>query len=467
MKKNKSVLSKVLVLCLAFGLMAGCGKQAPATDGTTENLQQDVIPPTSAPTVAPTATEVPKEVVDYASQVELNMSSSSAKVEATVKTYVDGDTTHFYVSSDLVEDGVFKARYLAINTPESTGKIEEYGKKASNFTREKLSQATSIIIESDTDHWDIDSTGSRNLVWVWYKTADSNQYRNLNIEILQNGLALANSAANNRYGSYCTAAVAQAKEQKLNIYSGQKDPDFFYGEAVELTLKELRTNIDQYNGVKVAFNAIVTKDHSNSVYVESYDEETGIYYGISIYYGFNLSGPGLAAISVGNEARIVGTVQYYEAGGTYQVAGLSYRQMKPNDPDNVQKLSEGHEPAFVPTTAETFVNGTVEVETEEGTKAVPYAQATMNTSISMENLKVLSVHTTTNEDSSSYGAMTLNCEADGIPVSVRTMVLTDANGNLITEEAFTGKTIDVKGVVDAFDGQYQIKVFSMRDITIK
>ena len=49
----------------------------------------------AVPTAAPTATEAPKEAVDYASQVELNMSSSSAKVEATVKTYVDGDTTHF------------------------------------------------------------------------------------------------------------------------------------------------------------------------------------------------------------------------------------------------------------------------------------------------------------------------------------------------------------------------------------
>lgn len=463
MKTNKSLLSIVLVLCLAFGLMTGCGKDAKQTEDNQSGLQQDVVPPTEAPT----ATSAPKEVVDYASKVELNMSSNSAKVEATVKTYVDGDTTHFYVSSDLVEGGILKARYLAINTPESTGKIEEYGKKASNFTKEKLSQATSIIIESDTDHWDIDSTGSRNLVWVWYKTADSDQYRNLNIEILQNGLALANSAANNRYGSYCTAAIAQAKEQKLNIYSGQKDPDFYYGEAVELTLKELRTNIDQYNGIKVAFNAIVTKDHSNSVYVEAYDEETGVYYGISIYYGFNLSGPGLSAISVGNEARIVGTVQYYEAGGTYQVAGLSYRQMKPNDPNNVQKLSEGHEPAFVPTTADTFVNGTVEVETEEGMISVPYAKATMNTSLSMENLKVLSVHTTTNEDSSSYGAMTLECEADGIPVTVRTVVLTDANGKLVTADAFEGKTIDVKGIVDFFDGQYQIKVFSVKDITIK
>lgn len=448
------------MVCLLSALMLGCGKQ---TEDNQSNLQQDFIPPTEAPT----PTEAPKEVVDYASQVQLNMSSNSAKVEATVKTFVDGDTTHFYVSSDLVEGGILKARYLAINTPESTGKIEEYGKKASNFTKEKLSQATSIIIESDTEKWDIDSTGSRNLVWVWYKTSDSEEYRNLNIEILQNGLAIANSSANNRYGSYCTAAIAQAKEQKLNIYSGQKDPDFYYGEAVELTLKELRTNIDQYNGVKVAFNGIVTKDHSNSVYVEAYDEETGIYFGISVYYGFNLSGPGLAAISVGNEARIVGTVQYYEAGGTYQVAGLSYRQMKPDDPNNVQKISEGHEPAFVTTSADTFVNSTVEIEVAEEMKSFPYAAAAMSTSISMTDLKVISVYTTTNEDSSSYGAMTLNCEADGVPVAVRTVVLTDESGNLITEDTYKDKIIDVKGIIDFFDGQYQIKVFSAKDITIK
>ena len=116
MKTNKSLLSILLVLCLAFGLMTGCGKDAKQTEDNQSGLQQDVVPPTEAPT----ATSAPKEVVDYASQVELNMSSNSAKVEATVKTYVDGDTTHFYVSSDLVEGGVLKARYLAINTPEST-----------------------------------------------------------------------------------------------------------------------------------------------------------------------------------------------------------------------------------------------------------------------------------------------------------------------------------------------------------
>lgn len=457
MKKIRKSLSVILVLCLASGLLAGCGK---AKNNEGPEINQGEV-------VSQTETPEPKEVVDYVSRLKLNMSSNSAKTEATVKTYVDGDTTHFYVSDDLVEGGILKARYLAINTPESTGKIEEYGKKASNFTKERLSQATSIIIESDTEKWDIDSTGSRNLVWVWYKTSHEEEYKNLNLEILQNGLAIANSTANNRYGSYCTAALAQAQEQKLNLYSGQKDPDFYYGEAVELTLKELRTNIEQYNGVKVAFNAIVTKDHSNTVYVENYDEETGIYYGISVYYGFNLSGPGLAAISVGNEVRIVGTVQYYEAGGTYQVAGLSYRQMKPDDPNNVQKLSEGHTPAFVPTKADTFVNGVVEIETEEEIQQFPYAAAAMSTSVSMTDLKVLDIHTTTNEDSSSYGAMTMKCVSDGIPVTVRTMVLLDESRNPVTEEAYLGKTIDVKGIIDFFDGEYQIKVFSAKDITVK
>ena len=42
-----------------------------------------------------------------------------------------------------------------------------------------------------------------------------------------------------------------------------------------------------------------------------------------------------------------------------------------------------------------------------------------------------------------------------------------ADKNLITEEAYAGKTIDVKGIVDFYDGAYQIKVFSADNIIIK
>lgn len=448
MKTLYKLLSLLTVFCMLF-LCVGCNAQ-PTADGT-ENGQETKI----------------SDPIDYAASVKLDMSSSTAKQEVSVKTFVDGDTVHFNVPTSVIETGVLKARFLAINTPESTGKIEEYGKAASNFTKEVLSKATSIIIESETSSWNHDSTGSRYLVWVWYKTADSEDYRNLNIEILQNGLAIANSSASGLYGETAVAAINQAKAQKLNIYSGEKDPDFYYGEAVELTLKELRTNIEAYNGITVAFSGIITMNNNNSVYIEAYDAETDMYYGMSVYYGYGLTGAGLDVLTVGNEARIVGSVQYYEAGGTYQVSDLTYRLMQPDDPGNIQKLSDGHSGAYRLTSADEFVNGKVDIELEDGTKTFDYAALAMSTSIEMKNLKVVDVYTTTAEDSSSKGAMTLSCEAeDGTVISVRTVVLVDENGNLVTEDAYMGKVIDVKGIVDFFDSSYQIKVFTKDDITI-
>ncbi len=414
----------------------------------------------------PALAESPAEPVDYAGQLRLNMASETVKTEVTVKTFVDGDTTHFNVPAGVMDSDILKARYLAVNTPEVTGKIEEYGKKASTFTREKLSSAVSIIVESDDGKWNLDSTGDRHLVWVWYKPEESAEYRCLNIELLQNGLCIANSTANNRYGSTAMAALNQARALELNVHSGKKDPDFYYGEAIELTLKELRTNLDAYNSMKVAFSGVVTMNSNNSVFVESYDPETDMYFGMSVYYGYGLSGKGLEILSVGNEVRIVGTLQYYEAGGTWQVSGLTYRMMKPNDPGNIQKLSDGHTPAYVLTSPETFVNGQVTIRGEESVQTFPYAQLAMSTSIEMQGLTVKHIYTTDDEDSSSKGAMTLTCEKDGVTVLVRTAVLHDAQGKLVTEDAFLGKTINVRGVVDFFDGTHQVKVLTLNHMNI-
>jgi len=79
---------------------------------------------------------------------------------------------------------------------------------------------------------------------------------------------------------------------------------------------------------------------------------------------------------------------------------------------------------------------------------------------------VVGVYTTENEESSSRGAMTLNCTAGGHPISVRTIVLRDENGEVVTQDAFIGRTVTVRGLIDYFSGQYQIKVFSMENITI-
>ena len=454
---NKKIVSLLLALCLVLGLAAGCGSD----DKGGKNAE---------------ATDPAAEFIDYAGQVELDMESDSAKCVLTVadiKGYVDGDTTHFYVPTSVSPNGVLKARYLAVNTPESTGKIEEWGKKASNFTKTALSGATDIVLESDDGNWNADSTGGRYLVWVWYKPANSDTYRNLNIELLQNGLSIASKSGDNRYGEICNAAINQAKEHELHVHSNEKDPDFYYGEAIPVTLKGLRTNIELYENMKVAFEGVITHENSQTVYVEEYDEETDMYYGMTVYYGYNLTGAGLEILSVGNRVRIVGSVQYYATAGTWQVSDIKYVDMRPDDPSNVQLISSGHEASNRVTDPAVFNNTTMDVEVltsldddETEIKTFSYGELSLGATVSFENVRVSSIYTTSNEESASKGAMTLTCRQFAETIDVRTVVLYDAEGHLITAEAYQGKTINVRGIVDYYNGKYQIKVFSADDITV-
>ena len=400
---------------------------------------------------------------DWAASVQPD--PAGLRQEVAVVTFVDGDTTHFAVPKTVAEGGVLKARYLGINTPESTGRVDAWGKAAARFTKEKLSNASSILIESDTDRWNTDSTGGRYLVWVWYRSSDTEPYRNLNIELLQNGLARINNA-NNRYGDTCTQALSQAKAQKLHLWSDDPDPDYSYGSAAEVTIKELRLHPEQYEGQKVAFEGVIIGSGSNSVYVESYDAETDRTYGMYIYYGRGFSGAGLDILHKGNEARIVGTMQYYEAGGIYEITSLTYWAMDPTHPDNLQLRSTGNAPASPLTTAADF-NGQVTLETEEGPLTFDYAALALDTSIAMEGLTVKSAFMNENKGSSSYGALTLSCESGGAQVTVYTAALYDESRTLLTGDAFLSKTISVRGIVDVHNGNYQIKVSSLDGITVQ
>ena len=456
MKKLAPALALIILALCIFGCTPQKDKDALPTPVQTDAEQ--TAPISSAPEAAPSPAAAASESIDYAASVKPS-GADTAKQEVTVKSFVDGDTVHFLVPESIMPSGVLKARFIGIDTPESTGKIEEYGKAASEFTKEKLSRAHSIMIESDDGNWDFDSTGGRYLVWVWYKAEKAGEYRNLNIELLQNGLARAYSSANNRYGSACTAAINQAKANKLNIYSGQKDPDFYYGDAVELTLKELRCGIEGYNGKKVAFEGVITINSGNGVFIEDYDAETDRYYGISAYYGYGLSGAGLDILSVGNRARIVGTVQYYEAGGCYQVSGLSYRQMKPDDPNNLQKLSEGNAAGYVSISADDFASAMVSIETEAGAAEYKLSDIAMNTTVEMDGLTVQSVYVAEN------GCATLTCAAGDAEVTVRLEPL-KVNGEAFDPNTLSGKTIDVRAAVDMYDNAPQLHVFTAEGISI-
>ena len=90
--------------------------------------------------------------VDYVMETKLDMNSNTIKQEVQWGkfSHVDGDTSHFEVPREFDATGKVKARYLAVNTPESTGQIQEWGKAASRFTEEKRIRSfcsiTSIIV---------------------------------------------------------------------------------------------------------------------------------------------------------------------------------------------------------------------------------------------------------------------------------------------------------------------------------
>ena len=83
------------------------------------------------------------------------------KDEVHLERCVDGDTAWFEVDGES-----FKTRFLAIDAPEYTKKIEPWGKEASEMTCALLKEADKIELESDpnadrTDDYD------RKLVWVF------------------------------------------------------------------------------------------------------------------------------------------------------------------------------------------------------------------------------------------------------------------------------------------------------------
>ena len=470
MKRFIRFLSALLVLCTLVSCLGSCDFIKSLVNGD-EPPVEDQLP----------------EWQDFASQLKLDLNTSSLKWEVEVKMFIDGDTTHFYInnsgningiSKTPGIDGVLKARYLGINTPESTGKIEPWGKKASNFTKSKLESAESIIIESDDENWNVDSTGERFLVWVWYKPEGAKDYRNLNLEILQEGLAVSSKSGRYVYGEYCEKAIIQAGDYKLNCYApaNVKDPDFPYGDAEFMTLKELKVNIKDYIGARVAFEGVIVKNSEGSVFIESYDETDGICYGISAYYlTSGLDGWGLEILQVGNKIRYAGVVG--EFNGSYQITDLKYDIFDTENAKNMDLISEGNLPMYQEITTLHFDpqsnEGSVRVETivegEETTVELPFMFLCQDSSVSMKNLKVKSTYTTQKGDSK--GAITLYCQAeDGTEIQVRTIVLKDENGEIITDSAFRGKTIDVKGTIDYYlpegaeKGTYQIQLYSIDDV---
>lgn len=131
-----------------------------------------------------------------------------AKEVVTLNKCVDGDTAWFNLN-----DKTIKVRFLAINTPESTNKIEAYGKQASEYTCNMLTNAKTIELEYDNNS-DLKDKYDRYLAWVF---VDGELLQNL---IIKNGLAKVDYL----YGDYKYTNILQtseliAKTNKVGMWS--------------------------------------------------------------------------------------------------------------------------------------------------------------------------------------------------------------------------------------------------------
>lgn len=460
-KKILSLLCAMLIAVPAFCMVA-CGEDTP-----------DPKPPVGGNNNGGTT-----EKIDYVEQLHLDMTSDTKKLEVEIRTLVDGDTTHFdppVGDRAQFKGGYIKARYLAVNTPESTGKIEKWGKTASNYTNEKLKNAESIIVESDDNNWNFD-TNDRYMLWVWYKPQGGAEYRNLNVELLQEGYGRGSKTEDTLYGEIAFKALMQAQDLKLVLWSNDKDPNYFGGEAEEMDLRYLRFHIDDYLQRPVRVEGVVTAKFGNSAYIEQYDEETDTYFGIAVYYHYDM-GKLLDVLSVGHRVSVCGTVTEYN--GTYQITDVSHNEAKPWLSTNTIWLDEEEgtmlDPVFRETTlAELNTNGERPVvytfsevnedgEDVEVERTLQYGEAVMDTAVTLKNLTVKSMYSTKDNNGVLTGQISITCEdEDGNTIVLRTEPMKKADGKTNYTEADIGigtVIASVKGIVDKYNGSYQLAVW--------
>lgn len=254
----------------------------------------------------------------------------------TLKTSVDGDTAHFYSGK---YNKVVQGRFNGVDTPESTGVIEPWGKKAATFTRETLTNAKTIVLETErTDGKtgpEADSTGDRYLVWVWTSTRsveeeDGSQLRLLNLALVQEGLSPSKGTAGSRYEDTFLDADAQAQKMKINIWSEEKDPQYYYGEAQITNMKEVFSNPSEWLAQKVYVEGVVTRTMGTNAYIQDtyYNEDgTEEVYGAYIYTMYKQ----YDILKKGNRIGVIGIIGEYM--GSYQIVDVTYNPYTPGKND--------------------------------------------------------------------------------------------------------------------------------------
>jgi micrococcal nuclease len=297
---------------------------------------------------------------DYVSETHLTTEYSGKDFisqgigQVTLKTGIDGDTSHFYAADGTT---IIKARYNGIDTPESTGQIQPWGKAASHFTTGKLEAAKTIVLEAEKpgSPAEKDSTGTRYLSFVWVsekENAPIAELKLLNLWIVQEGYSSSKGISGSKYQPTFTAADLQAQKEKIHIWSEGKDPDFNYADPVECDLqlinekKILASGATDYTDYdwdsnKVTIVGVVAKTRGTDCWIEATFNNTltgnkDKVYGMFIFTMYKSYIP---LLHTGNKVQCTGTITSYA--GNYQMVDVYWSLTSTSD-DDIKLLSTGN-----------------------------------------------------------------------------------------------------------------------------
>ena len=375
---------------------------------------------------------------------------------ATVVAYTDGDTAIFRTSGG----SKITVRFLGIDTPESTYKVDPWGFAASSHTKNALKNANEIVLqaESSDPNLRLDSTGKRYLAWVWVDG------RLLNLEIAEVGLGTAD-ASDTRYASEFIEAINAVRQAKERIYGTRNDPNFDYDSPrEELSIKELRaryatpeaisSSLDA--GKRVTVTGTVTKRFgSGCCYIQQADED-GNYYGIYLYGGYNQ----IKAFDVGTTITVKGTVGYYF--GQLQLSSITSGSIKVWSYTNKDAVTTIDTRLDEISIYNSVLNGNL-VEIQEELVITGYYNSEENNAFTLK----------TNYKCSDGNYLDIRVDQN--------INLVDENGNRITSgEQFVGKTITSIIAIasyydpnfgsqspEQYDGHIQLMWANYSDVTFK
>ncbi|MFA5421425.1 MAG: thermonuclease family protein [Bacilli bacterium] len=336
--------------------------------------------------------------VDYVEQTKLTAEYEGRDFladgigEVTLFNTVDGDTAHF---TSLISEDRIKARFIGVDTPESTGQIQPWGKAASKFTAEKLNAAKVIVLSSESEAIGpavADSTGSRYLSFIWVAFVENpslSDFKMINLWLVQESYSGAKGISDSRFSQVFYDADMQSQALAIRIWSEDPDPDFYYGAATVTSIKEVVEDPETWIDAKVYLEGIVAKTIGTDAYInlDIEDEETGVTqrYGLYVFSQYKSYAP---LLTIGNLVGLTGIIASFN--GNLQMVDVKYSPYYPG-PDDIKLITAGNaiEPLVI-TAAQgndpKYINVVVTVNNLHGTGGYKEDDSNAMTINCMDNL---------------------------------------------------------------------------------